>query len=394
MNRRIVAVSGLILAGLALCASAAAQEGGVPRIVLSQTDWDFGTIWHGEKPSMKLQIRNEGSGVLKLVRVHPSCGCTTAEPSKSEIPPGDFSEVTVSYDSNGKFGAQTSSVAIFSTDPVNGQLTFNIRGTVKRAFMIDPVGGVVIRSIDGSAGLTGVCKIVNQEAEPMKVAIRSTSAKDFEVEIKETVPGKEFEILGRTTKQLPVGTARGVIVVSTGLSREPTVAIHLQANILPRVEAIPPAILLHATMDKPTNRIVNVQYYGNDPGFAINGVQCKNPSVKATAGPVGDPRPDLLRLNPPPTKVVNISVALPPAAEIQGESEIVEILTSDPQYPKLEVLITKDAAKFREKMYGEKPGQAPPAKPPAGGGAGPGPIAAPALQPAPQPQPKPADKKP
>lgn len=101
-----------------------------PKLVLQQSEYDFGDIVKGEIVSHVFVLSNSGGGLLKLSKVKPSCGCTAAMPEKSELGPGESTNLTVSFNSSGRNGNQKKLVRIESNDPENPQQIITIKGNV------------------------------------------------------------------------------------------------------------------------------------------------------------------------------------------------------------------------------------------------------------------------
>lgn len=99
MKRRIVwwILLSIIVAG---CASRAPGQ-----IALSTADFDFGTVPNTKAVSQTFEIRNVGRGTLEITDVSTSCGCTTAEVTYFSVPPGESTELIVTYDPQAHGGA-------------------------------------------------------------------------------------------------------------------------------------------------------------------------------------------------------------------------------------------------------------------------------------------------
>ena len=70
----------------------------VPEVVsLKETEHSFGKIPQGKPVTYVFEFTNTGKTPLKLDNVQASCGCTTPEWSKDEIPAGGTSKITVGY---------------------------------------------------------------------------------------------------------------------------------------------------------------------------------------------------------------------------------------------------------------------------------------------------------
>lgn len=348
----------LTIAALAvlLAAPALAQ----PRIQLSETKWDFGTIWHGDKPTRTLIITNTGSAPLQLTRVQASCGCTAMQPAKMLLQPGEATEVVASYDSHGKQGPQTSSVTIFSNDPANPEVKFDIKGEVKRAVTTEPMGGLVIRALDPSKTLEGKVTLTNHEAEPFKIEVNyGEASKLFDFEVVELEPGRKVEIRAKSKPPLTYGTNGSSITVKTGLAREPNIIIPVQARIFERVHLSPPALLFIKQDTKPANRGIEVQYFGDDPNFMVTGICCKNPKFRARVGPKSPPPEWMKTLPPTPRFVFAIQMEIPPGPEIPDEGVVFDITTNDPDYPLLQAVCTVQKDVFQAMTYRKGPAPKP-----------------------------------
>lgn len=73
---------------------------------------DFGQITQGEIITTVFRFRNVGKSDLIISSAQGSCGCTVPEWPKEPIKPGENGEVTVTFDSNGKFGVQNKTITL------------------------------------------------------------------------------------------------------------------------------------------------------------------------------------------------------------------------------------------------------------------------------------------
>jgi hypothetical protein len=69
-----------------------------PKISVSQTSYDFGTIGPRDIVKQTFILRNAGEGTLTISNAYTTCGCTTADFSASAIPPGKVALITVTFD--------------------------------------------------------------------------------------------------------------------------------------------------------------------------------------------------------------------------------------------------------------------------------------------------------
>src|SRR5208282_550758 len=74
-----------------------APPGHAPKAVVSDPLYDFGTALEGTMVSHTFAIKNNGQGYLDISGVKTSCGCTTGQPSKMHVAPGDTSDIAVLF---------------------------------------------------------------------------------------------------------------------------------------------------------------------------------------------------------------------------------------------------------------------------------------------------------
>ena len=91
---------------------------------------------------------------------------------------------------------------------------------------------------------------------------------------------------------------------------------------------------------------VVIQYYGSDKDFRVTAARCSDPRVRTSIGEPEEPRGIQKQMKPPITALVRTRLWMAQGVEIPPEGLIVEYTTTDPDYPKLEVIITKDMRVF------------------------------------------------
>ena len=85
-----------------------------PVFQFAEESHDFGTITQGEKISYAFRFKNTGSGDLVIRAANGSCGCTVPEFPKEAIAPGKEGVIKVTFNSEGKEGAQNKTVTLIA----------------------------------------------------------------------------------------------------------------------------------------------------------------------------------------------------------------------------------------------------------------------------------------
>ena len=86
-----------------------------PVITWDKPTHDFGDMAQGEKVEQTFKFTNTGNAPLVITNVQVTCGCTTPKGwARDPIPPGEESEITLGFNSAGKFGRQKKVITVVS----------------------------------------------------------------------------------------------------------------------------------------------------------------------------------------------------------------------------------------------------------------------------------------
>ncbi len=217
--------------------------------------------------------------------------------------------------------------------------------------MFDPIGGAVIRTLDGSSGQSGVCHLENTTGEPMKLKLLSHNIPGTEVRIHEVTPGLAYDVILVTTDEMPIGMRRGAAMFETGLTREPRINVGLQVKVLPLVEAQPPGIYVDPKRAGPFKRSVSLRYYGTGK-LAITEASCSDPNVSVSVGAIQPPRGAIAELKPKMTAMVQTQITIANPAALPPKGVMVTYTTNDPICPEVHVLLTPDKEASQALIYG------------------------------------------
>jgi hypothetical protein len=91
----------------------------LPVIKFEEEVHDFGKIIDGETVSVDFKFKNTGKTDLIIADVTTSCGCTVPSFPKSPVRPGGEGFIKVSFNSAGKRGFQTKSIAVVANTQPN-----------------------------------------------------------------------------------------------------------------------------------------------------------------------------------------------------------------------------------------------------------------------------------
>lgn len=98
----------------------------------------MGEIEEGTVVSAVFKLTNTSPGKIKIDNIQAACGCTTAEPSKKELAPGETSEIKVIFDSKNRLGDFHKPVTVYLSGSGKTQQDLVLVGKV-----INPSGPVL-----------------------------------------------------------------------------------------------------------------------------------------------------------------------------------------------------------------------------------------------------------
>lgn len=160
--------------GMAEKAEEPAKEG-KPRIAVAEKSFDFGKVKEGTNVEHVYKVKNEGNAELVIENVRSSCGCTVAQPTKKNVPPGGESEIKATFRTAGRGGKTRKTITVRSNDPVTPTLVLSIQGEIETDVSVTPRSiwlGQLKKREKGSAEFS-----VNV-SDPEKIKIKSVTVED------------------------------------------------------------------------------------------------------------------------------------------------------------------------------------------------------------------------
>ena len=177
-----------------------------------------GIVQVGDVVQTQFRVINKGDAPLVIDEVRTTCGCAVAGSHAKEVPPGQDTEIAVSYDSVGLSpGRKTQSVLIHTNDRKNSVTKFQMFATVIHPIVIEPTNLIAKLShfqervtfpmtarnntpqpvtLVVSGGRRGNSKAVLQ---PEKVVVQPNSETRFQIEMDLKKPDKGNVVNGAVT---------------------------------------------------------------------------------------------------------------------------------------------------------------------------------------------------
>jgi hypothetical protein len=82
--------------------------------------------------------QNTGKQPVHFKSVKASCGCTTAQTQKDEVPPGEKGEITATFNIGDRTGTQVKTVTVETDDPTNPHTVLTLRTIIPQLLEVTP----------------------------------------------------------------------------------------------------------------------------------------------------------------------------------------------------------------------------------------------------------------
>jgi hypothetical protein len=84
------------------------------------------------------KYQNPGKTPVHFKSVHASCGCTTAQTQKDEVPPGGSGEITATFNIGDRTGTQVKTVTVETDEAANSKTVLTLRTIIPEQLEISP----------------------------------------------------------------------------------------------------------------------------------------------------------------------------------------------------------------------------------------------------------------
>ncbi|MGD9646954.1 MAG: DUF1573 domain-containing protein [Pirellulales bacterium] len=217
-----------------------------PQAVVETTRFDFGRMERGAKRDHVFQVTNGGEGTLQLSLGDTSCKCTVSGLDKKELQPGESAEVRLEWKAESLRSDFRQTATIFTNDPDQSELRFEIVGQVVESIAVRPEGLYfekiatetntyelrVVSGVFDQLDFTGYQCEQPETASNFEVTWRPlTTAELADPELASLAP-RSGQLVEITVKPgLPIGAVHQKIVLATGLAEYPEVQLPIGGQV-------------------------------------------------------------------------------------------------------------------------------------------------------------------
>lgn len=346
------------------------QDG--PRWVCDEPVVDFGEVWEGATIKHDFVFRNAGTEVLKIEKPKAHCSCSTAENYTREVAPGESGIIPFVLKTVNKLNGPLKEYLIIKTnDPSNQSMRVWLKGFVRKVvhaeavydalYERDKAAGKVKKPlrkrgnaaagfgrIKSGDGLHRIIKMRNTSGQhPLSLTLQPLPPDSkYQVEFKEVVPGEEFELTVTAEPPIPEGRWRTQIWFKTNVPERPVYRLFASSYVPPRVEVIPPKIVINRKKYPAKERDIRIINNGETPVDVVS-IATSEPRYVIT----------LLSRDPAKPNEQRINVVFPGGKgyEPPAYGELIQIKTKGPEKPVFDMWVVPTLQGQRTPRPSDKP---------------------------------------
>jgi hypothetical protein len=224
----------------------APADGPQPQAVVDSTRFDFGHMERGTQRDHTFRVTNGGQAMLKLALGDTSCKCTVSGLDKKDLGPGQSAEVRLEWKADSLRADFRQTATIFTNDPDNSELRFEILGRVVESIAVRPEGlyfekiatetnNYEVRVVSGvfdRLEFTGFRCQQGETASCFEVTWRPLTPEELAEQSLASLSPRSGQLVQITIKPgLPVGAVHQRILLSTGLPAYPEVQVPIGGQV-------------------------------------------------------------------------------------------------------------------------------------------------------------------
>jgi Protein of unknown function (DUF1573) len=301
----------------------------VPRGMVADDTYDFGSVRQGAAISHAFVIRNTGGRPLRITGAKLSMPGMRLRMASVEIPARGEAAVTVELNTDRVAGAIEGEAQIQWNDQTRAGPTLTLKGYVVPRIAIEPIPAVFLSAFSTEPA-ERTLTIRNNEPEPLAITSLEHSA-HLSVSVAEVEPGKLFILTARSLNGVPPGRYEESLTLVTDKPGGKRIHLPVHLWVKPDLYANPENIDFGTLRADDLQRsdvtaLLTQTFFlkRRADAFRITAIACDSSAVAITQSPLG------------PSNSFQIDVRLRPEALRPGSLEgKIRVMTTDPSFPEV-----------------------------------------------------------
>jgi hypothetical protein len=197
---------------------------------------EWGKVTPKQSPlKYDMVLKNVGNQPLKITRVKPMCGCTTAPLKKDELKPGESTTVDVSLSIQGNSGKMHKQIGIETNDPTRPYINFMLIAEVVLPLTVSPTTYLPFKDLQVGAESVSQLKIKNTSDGNIVLSKFETNMPEIKLNLNKEMtlkPGQEIDLVAKV-KPSKSGNLSARISIKTSNNEIPELIINGFGTVQP-----------------------------------------------------------------------------------------------------------------------------------------------------------------
>ncbi len=238
--RRNALMAVLIL----LCWASAAPAQEWARKMFTDFNHDFGSVARAGKAQYRFKFKNIYEEPLHVAGVRSSCGCTTAEASKTDLKTWESGEIIATFNTNSFLGNHSATITVTFDKPYPAEVQLQVYGNIRSDVVLQP-GSVQLGSVDAGQAVEKKISVTHTGRPDWSVTDIRSANTNFEVEVsdpKRTAGSVTYDLTVRLKPTSPVGYINDQLFLVTNDPEATQLPVDVEGQVVADVDVTPKAL--------------------------------------------------------------------------------------------------------------------------------------------------------
>lgn len=265
------------------------ESGPPPKLELPETEFNAGDVVKGDTVEHEFILNNKGEGILKVLRVQPTCGCTVTK-YDSEIEPGKSGKINASVKTENFSGNISKTINVQTNDKEFSTFALTVKANVKTLLNVKPSERLSLGLVYTGNPIEKVFDITSEDGQPFEVTQITGSDEKISYNLVNSPDKKNAKFTVVIPADYPVGPIQGSFALKTTHPKVQTLNINLFGTIREPLSVFPQSVnfsglskdFVVSNPESPElNKVVTIRFE-TEASLEIKSVKSSLPFVEAT----------------------------------------------------------------------------------------------------------------
>ncbi len=265
------------------------DSGPPPKLEIPELEYHAGDVVKGTLVEHDYLVHNKGQGILKIIRVQPTCGCTITK-YDPEVKPGETGKITASLKTDNYMGETAKTINVQTNDKDLSTFTLTIKANIKTLLSVKPSEKMTLGLIYVGTPVEKEFTINSEDGEPFDITQVTTADEKVKYNI---IPGpdkKSAKFQVTIPADYPVGSVNANFSLKTTHPKVENLNINMFGTMREPLSVFPSTVsfnglnkeFIEKNPESPElNKVVTVRLE-TEPALQVKEVKCNIPFIVAT----------------------------------------------------------------------------------------------------------------